>query len=391
MRTLLLCSRPPWPLSGGDRIRTWHLARQLSLLGPVDLVAMRAEDEEEAAIREGLPFVENFELPVLRRRDAVVGVGRSLLNGRSLQTGLYASASARQRVQKLLTEHAYSLIVAHLVRTVSWLPEQGPPVLVDIQDALSAQYEASRGHRKGWRGLAMALEQERIRREEEAAVARADGLSFISREDASKVPTGSKPVGILGAAVDFDRLVPQGSAPIPGRIGFLGNLRTASNRDMVVYFAQAVLPKLRARHPATEFHIFGHEAGREIASLSREPGVFVVGSIRDQMPALESCWLTVCPLRFGSGVQNKILESLAAGTPVVASGAAVEALQAPGKNAPPVVRADLGADFVDAVGTLLSDADKRDSLSVLGRSWVHENHSPEAAFAPLGELLAALV
>jgi len=233
----------------------------------------------------------------------------------------------------------------------------------------------------------MALEEKRVLGAEVAAVRRADALSFISQQDAGRVDTAGKPVAILGAALDFDRLRPTGAAAVAGRIGFIGNLRTASNRDMVTHFARSVLPLVTEHYPDAEFYVFGHEAGREVLRLAALPGVVIVGSVEDQVPALESCWVTVCPLRFGSGVQNKMLESLAVGTPVVASPAASGAL---GVGAP-VVCAELDEAFAAAVGRLLLDSDRRSELSDEGSSWVREHHSPEAAFAPLGELLATLV
>ena len=78
MKSLLLCSRPPWPLHGGDRIRTWHLAKALSALGDVSIVAARGQDEDPSAIEEALSFASSVRLPVLHRRTAALRAASAL-------------------------------------------------------------------------------------------------------------------------------------------------------------------------------------------------------------------------------------------------------------------------------------------------------------------------
>ena len=383
MRILLLCSRPPWPLKGGDRIRTWHLARALAELGPVDLVATRAAHEDPAEIASGLPFIDRMRLPVLGRLRPGLRVGRALVGGACLQQALYNSAGAQRAIIELEAEAAPDLVVAHLVRTVPWLDalqSNSVSVLVDIQDALSAQYRESRGRSTGWRGWAMALEERRVAEAERDAVRRADGVTFISARDAAAVDCGTTPVAIAGAAF-LGAAVAGGPsmAPVPGRIGFLGNLRTASNRDMAVRFARETFPSIREQRPDATFRIFGVEAPAEVRELGGLPGVTFVGEVEDVGEALSSCWLTVCPQRFGSGVQNKVIESLAHGSPALISPSAAEGFGVDG----PFVVAGLGPEFVDAALRLLNDSDFRSALAARGPAWVDEHHRPAQALAGL--------
>jgi glycosyltransferase involved in cell wall biosynthesis len=163
---------------------------------------------------------------------------------------------------------------------------------------------------------------------------------------------------------------------------------------MVTYFAKELFPAVRAVVPGAEFHIIGHEAGADVRRLALLPGVVFVGSVDDQVPVLEACWLTVCPLRFGSGVQNKIIESLALGTPVVTTPNAGEALvtsegDSPGVGSPAVI-AELGSAFSEQVVDLLQDRSRRDQLGRAGRAWVTAVHRPERALAPLLSLVQRL-
>lgn len=389
MRTLLLCSRPPWPLTGGDRIRTWHLARTLSQLGPVDVVATRRAEEDPQVIREGLPFVDGLELPALDPPSLLLRSADALVRGRALQQAVYESQGARRAVARLLRERPPDVVVAHLVRTLPWIPEVSPPLVVDLQDAISDQYLQSRGHRSGWRGLAMGLEEGRVARAEQDALRRADAVSFISARDRDLLAQPGGPESVIaGPALDFERLEPRGIEPVPGRIGFLGNLRTASNRDMVTYFARRILPLVRSVHREAELHIMGYEAPSSVRRLGRIAGVRFVGPVDDQVPALEACWLTVCPLRFGSGVQNKVLESLALRTPVVATPQVVESL---GPRAESGVEArELDRPFAEGVIDLLASPRLRAQRAEAGQTWVREDFRPERALAPLVDVVQRL-
>ncbi len=387
MRSLLLCSRPPWPLTGGDRLRAWHLARALSTLGPVDLVATRSADEDPAAVAEGLPFVDRLRLPVLSRGGATLRTLRAAVDGSLLQQALYADPLARAATAELAADA--DVVVCHLVRTVPWLPRSRPPVLVDIQDALSAQYAGAVGRARGWRGAAARVEARRIGAAEQHAVRTADAVSFISARDRDLVlGERSHRAGIVaGAAVDL-RPVP--AAGERGGVVFAGNLRTASNRAMAEQLALRVWPIVRSVHRSAELRIVGVEASEAVRALGRRPGVSFVGPVDDMDHALASAVATACPLEFGSGVQNKVLESLAMETPVVLTPPAAAALGTSGGAGTGMSVARLRRPFAERLVRLLGEPGRAAEMGRDGRAWVAARHSPEAALAPFVEAVRAL-
>ena len=165
VRSLLLCSRPPWPRIGGDRVRTWHMARSLATLGPVGVVALAGPDDDERAIRAGLPFAERLWLPRLSRPRAALRSLAALAGGWALQVALYDAPEAAAATREAIDLLQPDVVVAHLVRTVAWAPEGCPPLVADIQDALALHYARARGHGRGWRRLAMTVERGRMGRD----------------------------------------------------------------------------------------------------------------------------------------------------------------------------------------------------------------------------------
>jgi glycosyltransferase involved in cell wall biosynthesis len=389
LRTLLLCSRPPWPAIGGDRLRTAHLLRALGRLGPVALVATLERSDDPDEIRRGLPGVERMWLQRPRGLPRVLRSASALAGGGSLQRAWYAETGARKAVVEAIREFQPQVLVAHLVRTLDWLPprEQSPPLLIDVQDALSLQYSEARGLARGWRGAAMALERGRIGVLERAALSRAEAVTFITNRDRDAVwdAAGSDAAPaprcvVASAVVDLDRWPDTPPSPEPDIVGFAGNLRTASNVDMVLHLADVVLPRLRERLPGARLRILGIEADGAVRRLAGRPGIELRGPVDDMPSELRRCALTACPLRFGSGIQNKVLESLAGRVPAVVSRKVADAL---GDGAADVVTvAEPGIPFADALLGLLRDPGRRAALGVRGRAWVAERHSEDAALGP---------
>lgn len=386
VRTLLLCSRPPWPRQGGDRMRTFDLARALSSLGPVGVVALLPPGERADDIRAGMPFVDSWWLPRARRSTALLRGVAALPTSRSLQLALYDAPAARSAVREAIAELRPDVVVAHLVRTLPWVPAASPPLVVDVQDALVAQYTPAAGRAPGWRGLAAALERRRVGGAEADALRRADVVSYISERDRDLVdPDGRAASVVARAVVEVERLAALDRRPERGVIGFLGNLRTAANRDMVSHFTRRVLPLVRSARPEATLRIFGIEATPDVRALARLPGVSFRGPVEDAAAALATCALTVCPQRFGSGVQNKVLESMAVGTPCVVTPQVADALGPRSRDALAV--AELDRPFAMKAVELLAAPEVAQRIAAAGRRFAAEEHTSAAATA---ELLAAI-
>ncbi len=385
MRSLLLCSRPPWPLHGGDRIRTWHLARALADLGEVTVIAVRSPSESPDAIRAGLPFVHRLVLPTLAPVGAALRALAAIPGDRPLQQALYDAPAVHAAVSEALADGT-DVVVAHLLRTLPWVPARTPPLVVDVQDALSLQYADARG--RGWRRLALAVERRRVGPAEQAAIARADAATFISDRDRQAVlPSPTRPWAVLPAVVDPSTFAAGSELPEPDVLGFVGQLRTAANRDMLEHFVRRVFPLVRSARRDAQLRIVGRGADRAIRRRAEAPGVTLVGPVDDVAPELRRCWATICPQRFGSGAQNKVLQSLAVGTPAVVTPPVDEAFG----GLPGVVVGRLDRSFAVALVELMGDPERRAALSAQGQAAVAGRHHPRVLTSALSDLLGEVV
>jgi sugar transferase (PEP-CTERM/EpsH1 system associated) len=111
-------------------------------------------------------------------------------------------------------------------------------------------------------------------------------------------------------------------------IVFTGAMDYYANVDGMVWFTKEVLPLIKKEIPDAQFYIIGSNPTKEVIELSGNNGVTVTGYVPDTRAYLRTATVAVVPLRIARGIQNKILEAMAMGIPVVATPQAFEGIEA---------------------------------------------------------------
>jgi glycosyltransferase involved in cell wall biosynthesis len=157
------------------------------------------------------------------------------------------------------------------------------------------------------------------------------------------------------------------------------------NIDAVTWFACDVLPLLRRRHPGLRFHIVGRSPSAAVQALAG-PAVVVTGTVPDVRPYLQHAAVVVAPLRLARGIQNKVLEAMAMGRPVVAAAACAEAIDAePGRE---LLAANDEHDYVRSIEGLLDLPERAQALGAAGRACVVQRYTWAAHLAVVDRHLA---
>jgi glycosyltransferase involved in cell wall biosynthesis len=140
----------------------------------------------------------------------------------------------------------------------------------------------------------------------------------------------------------------------------------------VNFMVMEILPIIWDKRPDVQLWIVGKDPPKDIQKLGDSSLIHVTGTVPDVRPFLQSATIAVAPLVYGTGVQNKVLESMACGTPVVATSLAVSALSVrPGKD---LLVGDHPQGFAHQILTLLDNPQDQKSLGLAGRRYVEENH-----------------
>jgi glycosyltransferase involved in cell wall biosynthesis len=138
-------------------------------------------------------------------------------------------------------------------------------------------------------------------------------------------------------------------------------------------FCQSTWPLLRAKRPSMKLLIVGADPSAEMRALGQLPGVTVTGSVPDVRPFVRRSAAMVAPLAIARGTQNKILEAMAMGVPVVTSTVAAGGVDAvAGEH---LLVADTPQATADAILNLLEQPAQRRCLAEAGRARVLSHHA----------------
>ncbi|WP_151446686.1 TIGR03087 family PEP-CTERM/XrtA system glycosyltransferase [Lacisediminimonas profundi] len=390
---LFLAHRVPWPPDKGDKIRSYHLLRHLAGRFTVHLGAFVDDERDwqhESALREVCGDVKLVPLGALRTR-ARGALG--LLTGAPFTTSCYADQRMARWVADTVRTHGIDRVLVFSSSMAQYAAGLENAVrVIDFVDVDSDKWRQYADRRR-WYSFARWLyrREATLLAEHERSTARSfDASLFVSAAEArlfaSVAPESIGRIGWFNNGVDADYFSPwlPFSNPYPSgerAIAFTGAMNYWPNVDAVRWFATEVLPAIREQEPDVVFTIVGSRPAKEVSMLARLPGVRVTGAVPDVRPWLVHAVAAVAPLRMARGVQNKVLEAMAMGKPVVTSPEALEGIDA--TDGDELIVAAGATAFSDAVLALLRQGalEQRVRLGQRARARILERYGWEPNLA----------
>ncbi|HEY1190685.1 MAG TPA: TIGR03087 family PEP-CTERM/XrtA system glycosyltransferase [Gemmata sp.] len=390
-RVLYLTHRVPYPPDKGDRIRTYHLLRQVARRGRVWLGCLADEPVPPETLAALGGLCERVAVVPVGTRARWLRAGLSLLSGASLSEGLFRSPRLAQTISLWAQETGFRAVVASSSALVPYLrlpALRGVPAVVDLIDVDSEKWRDFAAASRPPKRWLYRLESARVRKVERALVGRVRAASVVSHAEAqvydSFTHVGAATVATNG--VDLDYFAPA-ACEEQLACAFVGALDYLPNEDAAVWFARDIWPGIRARFPSAEFRIIGRRPTPAVQSLATLAGVTVIGQVPDVRPFVASSSVVVVPLRLARGVQNKVLEAMAMAKAVVAAPPALAALDTePGTH---LLSASTPQEWVSGVSELFTGADRRRQLGIAARQYVEQHHHWERCLHPLVDAIFA--
>lgn len=389
---LLLVHRFPFPPNKGDKIRAYHLLKYLSKRAPVYLGTF-IDDPEDWQYLEDLKALckEIFVLPI-HRRYATFKSGSGLLNGEALSVMYYRDTRMQRWVDTTIKMHGIEKVMVFSSTMAQFVRKGQHPGMfrvvdfVDVDSDKWRQYAESKTWPMSW---VYRRESRTLSVFEKIIAKESDVAFFVSREEAelfrTQVPELSSRIDYFYNGVDLEYFDPECELTNPFRtveipIVFTGAMDYFANIDAVTWFVKKVMPGILSIHPKVCFYIVGSNPSPGVRSLDNGISVRVTGRVPDVRGYLRFACLVVAPMRIARGIQNKVLEALAMGRPVIASTAAMEGIGAAGGAWLQVV--DEPGDWINSINRRLHEVNQSDSMA--GRSWVQKNFDWNSNLARLG-------
>jgi glycosyltransferase involved in cell wall biosynthesis len=227
-----------------------------------------------------------------------------------------------------------------------------------------------------------------------AAARRVEELALIDRADVTLVVSDAERALLTELAPQAKVMVlsnvhdgHQPARPFAERSGllFVGGFRHPPNADAVLWYAKAILPRIRQRLPGVVSYVIGADPPATIRALAADDLV-IAGFVPDLTPYLDGCRVSISPLRYGAGVKGKVNQAMSYGLPVVATTPSIEGMHlTPGSD---VLVGDDPEAFAEAVVRAYRDQAIWEKLAAGGRANVSSHFSREVAMAAIAELLA---
>jgi glycosyltransferase involved in cell wall biosynthesis len=369
MRILFVSPWFPYPPSSGVRLRNFHLLRALAPAHEVALLSFADQSDVDPAappLRALCPRIDVFPLPAF---DPAAWRSRlAWLSPRPRSLVVTFSPAMAAAVERAAA--ACDLIVASDVPGAAYAPWfRGTPALLEGVElgALYGQLASPRPIER-WRARLMWAKYRRYLRGLLRHFRAFTVVSARERELLGAVLGDTRAIHLLPNGIAAAEYHPQ-TTPRPDTILFTGSFRYPPNYDGMRWFVESVWPRIRRARPGVRLLITGDGAG---LTLPAAEGVERTGFVDDLRPLFAASWLAVAPIFSGSGTRVKILEAMAAGTPVVASSKGAEGIEA--VDGEHLLLADDPAGFAAHVVALLADPVRRARLALAGRQLVERRY-----------------
>jgi glycosyltransferase involved in cell wall biosynthesis len=327
VRILFLTARFPWPLLRGDQLRAYHQLRALPPCHRLTLVSFCDAPVPPAGLAAVSALCERVVTVPLERPAMATGLAQGAFSSLPFQVSMFRHPRMRDAVREVLAGQAFDLAHAQLARMAPHVEDLPLARFVDLVDALSlGTRRRSLQHRGPLRWLT-SLEAARLLRYERRICASMEGASVVSSVDRDAIGGTARPA-VVPNGVDVGPLPLDGGGRESATVVLTGNMGYVSNANAACWYAEHVHPLVRRSVPEARFLVIGTRPAARVRRLNRaDRSVSVLGFVDDLRRHLGAATVAVAPMQAGSGLQNKVLEAMASGTPVVATPVAAEALR----------------------------------------------------------------
>ncbi len=387
LQILFLSRWFPYPADNGARIRILNLLKALGHRYEVDLVSFFEQPPTEADMQALQSICRSVSTaPYTSFDPGRFHILHGLLSAKPRSLVATQSIELSSQIRRRVEQHNYDVIIASEIDMLPYVPAgEIPAVLEELE--LATLFEQYKNAESPVRRLRYGLTWWKLQRYLARSLQRFAACTVVSEPELTRLrgtfPAYEGVTTVIPNGVDVAYYQGTVGEPQPDTMIYSGAITYRANYDAVDYFGSEIMPLIRRRRPSAELLVTGKTGDLDIRPLQR-PGIRFLGYLPHVRPAVAQAWLSVIPLRLGGGTRLKMLESLAIGTPVVATAKGAEGLLLqPGRD---FLSATTPDEFADAVVRLLSDGELRAALSRAGRESV-------AAYdwTTIGQKLCALI
>lgn len=395
MRVLYFSPRICWPTISGAHLRDYYFARTLARNADLTYVGLVNEESSAQAeqLRRRLEPQRGTKVYALRRDAGYrpINILRGLIGPTPLNVLNYTSQNVITALEPILREQSFDVIQIesmHLIAYAQYIRRIAPRTRLildwhNIESEILARYADNDSnplraiYARRTSKLSRGVEDDLLR------LCHAHTVCSQREKEVLQARVPNARIEVVGNGVDCEFFADNAQSSEKLDVLYMGRMDYHANIDAALHFAKNTWPLIHARRPELRLTIVGAQPPEAIRALASD-NVVVTGTVDDVRPYYHSALVSVVPLRVGGGTRLKVLEAMAAGTPVVSSTLGAEGLAVThGKD---ILIADTPEAMVDAVVTMQADSPQRRQMIANARQLVQTRYD----WNVVGEVLLRL-
>ncbi|GAC1624877.1 MAG: glycosyltransferase [Ktedonobacteraceae bacterium] len=374
------------------RVRPFQFIKALAASHEVSLVALLCDAYEREMAQDVAAYCASVDLVSLPKWRAYSNCLLALPTLTPLRVAYYQSSAFTRRILQVIRERNIDVVHGELIKVVpslrAVLAQERIPVVYDSVDCISSYLSQQwSSARKPLQKTFVYTELKKMQRYEPRSLTKFDAVVITSAHDRNILTNlGELPehITVVPNGVDTDYFTPPIGPRETNSLVFCAKMDYYPNAQAMLSFCQEVLPRIWERRPDVRLTIVGNNPPPFVYALAVDPRITVTGFVPDIRPYLAKASVALAPLLVAAGMQNKILEALAMGTPMVATPGSCRSLQT--KHETHLLVAEGTQMYADAILRLLEDTQFATVLSEAGRTYVEQYHSWTASANILKEI-----
>ena len=371
MKILSICPAIPAQDAKGFQVQAYYRLIHLAQKHSVEIVCYGQGEGDEARMRVLSDAGIRVRMLPFCRTSALLSLIKAIFNrNMPLQCAIFASAAFRTAIQESLREATPDVIHATTIRVLPNLPYSSAPVFLDLVDSMGLNFRRRAERAPWWQRPLWNFEQDRVARFERVSAQNSVASFVVSAVDKKEMDIDS--VHVLPLGIDTERFFkgPPSTEPI---VVLTGNMAYRPNIEAALWMARKCWPSVLGAIQNATFIIAGNRPDSSVKGLGSDSSIRVVGPVPLMSKILQRAQVSVAPMQSGSGMQFKILEAMACGTPVVASTIGLGDIKAaPGVD---LLVADSPSDFAKSTLLLLESEELRNRIGDAGFRFIQSNHT----------------
>jgi sugar transferase (PEP-CTERM/EpsH1 system associated) len=353
VRVLFLTHRLPYAPNRGDRLRAYHILQWLRDRAAVDLVSLVHDDEEAShvdEVRAFVPRVTTLRVRAIRNHLRAIA---TLATDSPLTHTLLDAAGMEATLKEIVRGRRPDVVFAFgsgMAQFALAPPLSSLPLILDLVDVDSRKWQDLAATSRAPLSWIYSREARTLGAFEARAATSAVATLVVNAREAeiAQQLAPAANVHVIANGVELERLRPPAEPSDSERVVFCGVMNYAPNDQGVRWFINEVWPIVKMRRSGATLAVVGADPPRSLQALcARDKTIELTGRVPDVRPWLWESAVAIAPLHVARGVQNKVLEAIACGLPIVVTSAVAAGL--PGGLEPAFTVADAAPQFARAV------------------------------------------